>query len=83
MYIGISDFACFLLNSCSLSKLKGHREHANFGLLREEGGEGKQEEQGHPLYILTPDRPPRAAAYYGTPGFRGESLGHIIQQPKN
>ena len=31
---------------------------------KEEGRKGKQEEQGHPLYILTPDRPPRAAAYY-------------------
>ena len=30
---------------------------------KEEGRKGKQEEQGHPLYTLTPDRPPRAAAY--------------------
>ena len=31
---------------------------------KEEGRKGKQEEQGHPLHNLTPDRPPRAAAYY-------------------
>ena len=30
---------------------------------KEEGRKGKQEEQGHPLHTLTPDRPPRAAAY--------------------
>ena len=35
LYIGILHFACFLLNSCSSSKLKGHREHAGFGLLRD------------------------------------------------
>ena len=29
----------------------------------EEGRKGKQEEQGHPLNALTPDRPPQAAAY--------------------
>ena len=33
--LGILYFACFLLNSCSSSKLKGHREHAGFGLLRD------------------------------------------------
>ena len=32
---GSLHFACFLLNSCSSSKLKGHREHAGFGLLRD------------------------------------------------
>ena len=28
-------FACFLLSSCSSPKIKGHREHAGFGLLRD------------------------------------------------
>ena len=32
---GSLHFACFLLNSCSSSKLKGHREYAGFDLLRD------------------------------------------------
>ena len=32
---GSLHFACFLLSSCSSSKLKGHREHAGFDLLRD------------------------------------------------
>ena len=35
LYIRILYFACYLWNSCSSSKLKGHREHAGFGLLRD------------------------------------------------